>query len=443
MRWFDEYLSSVAQQIRVKRIRQPLMRELEDHLLSQKEAYLDEGHSEKEAERRAIADMGNALLVGSELDRVHRPQIQWTGILLSLFFLALGVMLQCLLGIINYGGVNYIYAALAAGIILLVGMTDYTFWQKLTFPALGFWLILCIFRILRMSPTLDLNHPIHQALNYFFYLARPVQYAVLQFTPECLSVAAPVLTAFLITHLRGHRWGAFAVCTAIPALTALMSQCYLNTGYNYNAMMQMALTAFAVLLIAIWRGFFQIHRKGATIIWAVLAIFPIISFVQEFAYWISSDQPYFEQMLHLLKVSKPIGRGGEVPGITDGALLYPDLSEELLIMIIHRFGWIPFGVLTAGMIALLVWCFVQFIRMENRMGSLLGLTATLSLCAQLVLYYINNFTSYTQYLCLPLVSLGNTMLAIDAILVGVILSALRGQNMPEPILHRASNPKSA
>ena len=407
VRWFDEYLNKVAQQIRVKRIRQPLLQELEDHMLLQKNAYLDEGLSENEAEKRAIADMGDALLVGGELDRVHRPQTHWNGI------------------------------------ILLVGMTDYTFWQKLTFPALGAWLLLWLWRIYSMSASL--TSPVNIAIHHFLTMPMiyPVYRVLFMITPECLSVAAPLLTAFLITRLRGGKHGSFALCAAVPLSVMLLALKYQNTGYNDSAMMVMSLVGFAVLLIAICRGFFGINRKGSVILIAALSVFPLYHFIAELVMWLNSDQPYFQQMLELLRASKLIGRGAEVPGITDIVQLAPDLSEELLILIIYRFGWIPFAVLILGMVGVLARCFVRFIRMENRMGGLLGLAATLTLSAQVALYCINNFTCYTEYLCLPLVSIGNAMLAIDAVLVGIMLSALRGQNLPEAIRYHTVNPKSA
>ena len=85
MFWGDDYLNRVASQIRVKRARIPLMDELREHMECQREAYLAEGMDETEAQNRAIADMGDALLVGGELDRVHRPRIHWKGVLIALF----------------------------------------------------------------------------------------------------------------------------------------------------------------------------------------------------------------------------------------------------------------------------------------------------------------------------------------------------------------------
>ena len=94
MFWPDDYLSRVARQIRVTRIRGPLIAELRDHMLLQKADYLSEGLSEAEAERRTSEDMGDALLVGGALDAAHRPKSQWRGLGLAALIMLLGLGLQ-------------------------------------------------------------------------------------------------------------------------------------------------------------------------------------------------------------------------------------------------------------------------------------------------------------------------------------------------------------
>ena len=89
--WPDDYLDQVARQVRVVRIREPLTAELKDHMLSQKADYMAAGLSEEEAERRTTEDMGDALLVGGELDAVHRPTTRWKGIAIATLLLALGL----------------------------------------------------------------------------------------------------------------------------------------------------------------------------------------------------------------------------------------------------------------------------------------------------------------------------------------------------------------
>jgi hypothetical protein len=57
------------------------MRELEDHLQEHTKAFIEEGLSPGEAEEKTVACMGDPAAVGADLDRVHRPRIQWSLIL--------------------------------------------------------------------------------------------------------------------------------------------------------------------------------------------------------------------------------------------------------------------------------------------------------------------------------------------------------------------------
>ena len=83
-----EYLDTVQEQIRWKRARPVVARELEQHLTDQRDAFLEEGNPPETAERLAVEEMGDPVTVGTELDRVHRPKPQW-GLLAATLILAL------------------------------------------------------------------------------------------------------------------------------------------------------------------------------------------------------------------------------------------------------------------------------------------------------------------------------------------------------------------
>ena len=68
----ERYLETAGAQVRWKRVRPALERELRTHLKEQTEAYVSEGMTEDAAEAEAVRQMGDA---------VHRPKRQ-TAILL-------------------------------------------------------------------------------------------------------------------------------------------------------------------------------------------------------------------------------------------------------------------------------------------------------------------------------------------------------------------------
>lgn len=70
----QEYLYAVEEQISWKRARLVLSRELRQHLEDQRDDFAAQGFAD--AEKMAVAEMGDPVPVGAELDRLHRPKPQ-------------------------------------------------------------------------------------------------------------------------------------------------------------------------------------------------------------------------------------------------------------------------------------------------------------------------------------------------------------------------------
>ncbi len=97
MKRIQEYLEKVLTQVRVKKIRPILGRELEDHLLLQTRDYQTQGMEEEQAQQQAIADMGDPVMLGKQLDGVHRPLWDIPMLVYALLVVALGLVIQFLL----------------------------------------------------------------------------------------------------------------------------------------------------------------------------------------------------------------------------------------------------------------------------------------------------------------------------------------------------------
>ena len=90
----EQYLDEVGAQVRWKRVRPALKRELRTHLEEQTEAYLAEGMAEDAAEAEAVRQMGDAEAVGLALDAVHRPKKQTAILLFAGLAIVLGMYLR-------------------------------------------------------------------------------------------------------------------------------------------------------------------------------------------------------------------------------------------------------------------------------------------------------------------------------------------------------------
>ena len=311
MFWADDYLNKVASQVRVKRARGPLMDELRDHLECQREAYLAEGMDEAEARKCAIADMGDALLVGGELDRVHRPRTQWKGVLIAVFFIALGLLVQ---RVFIPDGAEWIdgtiqgmVAIAAAVLVALLAATDYTLWIRLALPASLVWLFNWAIR-LRFSIGWVVEH---------LYLPHQLSRILTGFSPECLGMTMLPLLALTICRLRGRGWRALLGCALWPVMIVLLAFRYEHMTWANNAILLTACLGIGILLYAVRRGFFRVNRKGWSWGIAVAGALTLGKFAVDFIHCMAMHQPWMTETIHpLLRGARLLGVGRVAPEVS-------------------------------------------------------------------------------------------------------------------------------
>ena len=82
-----DFLEKVCNEIKYKPIREEISKELENHIEESKEAYIHKGESEEIAINKAIADMGDAEVIGKTLNKIHKPKLDYKLIILLLIIL--------------------------------------------------------------------------------------------------------------------------------------------------------------------------------------------------------------------------------------------------------------------------------------------------------------------------------------------------------------------
>ena len=73
----DDYIDKICEQIRFKKAHNQIAKEIENHIIEQKESFLKYGLNEKEALEKAINEIGDAILVGEKFNEVYKPKINW------------------------------------------------------------------------------------------------------------------------------------------------------------------------------------------------------------------------------------------------------------------------------------------------------------------------------------------------------------------------------
>ncbi|MEN3003729.1 FtsW/RodA/SpoVE family cell cycle protein [Dehalobacterium formicoaceticum] len=91
-RIIQDYVNKVCAQVKFRDVHPDVKLELEAHIQEIIEEHLAQGFSEKEAAEKAVVQMGDADMVGKQLNKVHKPKPEWSILLISLLFINTGLL---------------------------------------------------------------------------------------------------------------------------------------------------------------------------------------------------------------------------------------------------------------------------------------------------------------------------------------------------------------
>ncbi|MEQ8236355.1 MAG: FtsW/RodA/SpoVE family cell cycle protein [Syntrophomonadaceae bacterium] len=86
------YILEVCSRVKFRDIHQDVKLELAGHIEEIVEEFVIRGLSEEEAVDRSLAQMGDADLVGRQLNKVHKPKPEWSVLLISVLFISIGLL---------------------------------------------------------------------------------------------------------------------------------------------------------------------------------------------------------------------------------------------------------------------------------------------------------------------------------------------------------------
>ena len=396
----NEYLETVGGQIRWRRARRLLLRELSDHIADQAAAFEAEGRSPEEALAGAVAEMGEPEAVGRELDRLHRPRNRWGLAITVAALFAAGVLLQLFAAGLMGDAKDVFYfrrqvlgLLLAAGVLTGLWFSDYTLLLRRKWAPAAALLLLCLGPIL-CTPLLP------------FYSYHGYQLALYP------TLLLPVPYAALVVSLRGRGTRAVLLCggLALPlpiwAFVAVSSTGYLVT----------LASMLLVLLAAVGLGWFRGKLR-----WNLLAALgPALAIPLYFLRHLEHAARRIDAFLGPDLFYERL-RMGELPSLFVGS------SPELLLAeAAQGLGrWVFWA--AAGLIVLFAALLLRRIRaLHSRTGKLLALSAFLPLFLQAAIYWLYNLGWWPLgVLSLPFLSYGVFFLLVDAALAGVLLSVFR------------------
>lgn len=426
----SEYIEKVLEQVRCKKVHEPLKRELEAHIDDQAEAFVSVGLPEAEAEEEAVKTMGDAVEIGVGLDAVHRPGFPMSAALAAMLLMAVGLAARtfvCRDFYFNYE--NSFYSAisipLAIAAMLACYFLDYTVFTK--FPKIAYGVFFCglaVFCLLRGKglPMISGFDRTTAGRTLFFGI----------------MLLTPFICGF-VWSMRGKGFGGFVISclvTVIPsAFAALCIPCV-------SAAVLVGISALAIMTYAVKNDFFRVKKSLAyrfMYIPAGIAAFLLSGFK------IFIDPGFINYMLgdydghkynfgfisyngnwEFLSILKDAHWFGSCIDIHLNSYI-PDPHDQFLIMaIILRLGWAAGIAVSLLLLALPVLMLVKSAKIKNVFGRMTALSASIVFLFVTVSYVLANlgFTTEISSICVPPFMVASPLNAISCgALLGIFMSA--------------------
>ncbi|WP_164914354.1 FtsW/RodA/SpoVE family cell cycle protein [Aminipila luticellarii] len=426
-----QYVKKVCEQVRWGKAHRVISEELLNHMEDQKAAFLQKGQQEEEAEKNAVLEMGDAVTVGQQLDRTHRPRPDWGTLLIVGVCIVVSIVLRYFLSLNAGGGsqpaVGYFYpylAALPLGIAVMIGIyfMDYSIVGKYPKSLYGIVLACCLLGY-GFSPQINYVH-----IHVFYY-----------------ALILTCLYGGIVYSQRGKSYSGVVFCGAVGVISCLVF------GLRVSVTWMFALNGAVLLTAAIKRDWFRVQKKYAlALVWvpvAFIIMMPFLLYFRRFKYMFITEgaeygQSYVLNMVReILSNAKLFGQG-KLPsymfqsnmGLEEGNIIESLLpswkSDYSLTYMIYKLGWVAAVIVLILVVFLMVRLFKIVNKQSSQLGYMISLGVTITVIWQSVIFLLNNLGICNWSSCpLPFISPGNSSFVVNMGLMGLILSAYRNNSI--------------
>ena len=415
-----EYIKIVCEQIRWKKAHASISKELEDHIIDQKSAFLNSGLDDKTATEKAIIEMGDPVMIGTELDRTYRPKIEWSILALTLIMILMGLLIRCFM---IYDNADSLFRDILSIILGFAFMFAAYFWD---FTSIGkhpmkifFGLTILLFTLHNMSPY----------SNYLSFntLLLPINFSF-------VFLLLPTAFAGIIYAMRNKGYLGIIQIGVIFSISAVIC---LNQ-WSLSGVVIYSISCLLLLTMAILNGWFNVKKTnallivyGAVALISLILMYIIISTNSYISYRIrAAFNPMFEPeasgwlpnfVRSVIAGAKLFGQGSL--GKYEGIPIPHKHSDLLLTYLIHELGWIFFAVIMTIIIIFIIRLFIICKKQKSVLAKLVSTSVLITFTMQFIVYvgYNLGFQLLSPF-ALPFISYGGTSTVINMTLVGIMLS---------------------
>ncbi|MCM3004292.1 FtsW/RodA/SpoVE family cell cycle protein [Priestia koreensis] len=408
------FLQEVKSQLSSKEAKLKIEAELDDHLLRTKQSWIEKGLEEQEAETKAVLQMGSPTLLGKQLNKLHRPKVDWLLIGLLLTILSFGLLSLFTLSRFGYSGFSFSKAVVS----VIIG--------------------LCVSMIMMFIDYRKIRH-----LGWLFYLAGAGILIVIHFFFNItingrayLSIASFAIDSTMAIPFFLLAWASFFssqtfriwkfLLLFLLSLFLLLQNSTLSIIYLYSVTVFIMLwwspfTKKSVIMITF--STLALVGTSSVILWGKLMIYQKMRFLA----FLHPDVYDNSTLLLAHRLIREAGWFGHA--ISKSALSSPQ-ADLVFVSFTYMFGWILAGILVLLMILLTIRMFYVLPRIQDSYGKrlLAGAAAlyTIQLLSNLGMV-VGFFPIIT--LALPFISYGLTPMLLNSFLIGIALSVYRRKDL--------------
>lgn len=419
----EEYLDSMTDQIRNKRAKELVAEEISRHIEDQRDCYKDEGDDESTAMVKALKQMGDPVEVGKQLDKIHRPRLEWRILLAVLALCSIGALVQLSINRSGNGeGLSYavekhlLYIGTGFLLMVTVYFLDYSFIGR--YPKI-IWFSL-IAGILIYAPF---GRWINGQMQHLYALS---------------MLFIPAYGGILYAYRRkGYSGLVKCILFSLPAV--ILELQYVEQSAVYLGLL---LSCQLMLFAAVSKNWFGISKRKAAVIitaWLPAACFILLILLRPYQLArlcsmvkIILHPELYEKGYQMALVRSYISSAGLFGGTSDFLAGYlPGMNNDFILTYVFCKWGIAAGVLIIALFVVFTGRMVYIsLNQKNSLGMFVGLGCSLVFAVQGSVYILANLgIRIVAQVVLPFVSYGGTGLLINFLILGIMMSVFRNKDI--------------
>lgn len=452
----NEFLNSVCEQIKYKPIRNTIAEELKDHIEGKKEELIEMGQNEEEAEKNAVEQMGDAEIIGKELNKVHRPRLDWKLLIILVVLLIFGFVISYIItenehtemmqymkeGVSEYITTNYMikyacFVVLGFSIGVIIYFCDY---KKIKNKPSILYIIATVVIILAFLFGISVN-----GINFL----RIGNYSI-----RSNTIAVPLYILAFIGFLEN--------INEENKLTKLFKE--KNIKINANVLKLVVLSLISLLMLSLIPSSSSVivlaitylilatkkvvsesenKRKHLLILWGipiivgtVVVLFEVLAnpYVLDKFISVYNPEEYKEtegwRALNRKEIIESAQKFGEAGNMSDAIYLFDGFGNNEIISILAHFGWIPTVTLIIAVLAFSIKLVINSFKIKEKYGSLIILGIGCMFILQSIFNVLMNFNLlFDASFNLPFVTYGCGELVVNMMCLALIFAVYRKKDV--------------